>query len=142
MTRLVCPVRLEYQVRAGRELARFLAAIAEGRFVGRRCPACRKVYVPPHGCCPTCGVATTEDVPVADTGTVTTFCVVNVPYEGQTMKLPYIYASVLLDGADIPLAHVLHAPEARIGLRVRAEWAAERRPTLESVLGFVPIGAS
>jgi uncharacterized OB-fold protein len=143
VSRLVCPVRLDYEVRAGRELGRFLAGIAEGRFIGRRCPECRKVYVPPRGACPACGVPTSEDVPVADTGTVTTFCVVNVPFEGLTLKLPYVYASVLLDGADIPFAHLvtgLPAHEVRMGLRVRAEWAAERRPTLESILGFRPTG--
>jgi len=136
--RLICPVRLDYRVRAGRELARFLAGIAEGRIIGRRCPSCRKVYVPPHGCCPTCGVPTTEDVPVADTGTVTTFCIVSVPFEGLALPLPYIYASVLLDGADTPFAHLLRAPRVVIGMRVRAEWAPERAPTLESILGFVP----
>jgi uncharacterized OB-fold protein len=141
VSRLVCPVRLDYEVRAGRELGRFLAALAEGRFIGRRCPACRKVYLPPKGCCPTCGVLTTEDVPVADCGTVTTFCIVNVPFEGQTMKLPYVYASVLLDGADIPFAHLVDgipAADVKIGMRVRARWAAELRPTLESILSFVP----
>jgi uncharacterized OB-fold protein len=143
MSRLVCPVRLDYQVRAGRELGRFLAGIAEGRFVGRRCPSCKKVYVPPRGNCPACGVLTAEDVAVADTGTVTTFCIVRVPYEGQTMKLPYVYASVLLDGADIPFAHLvdgIEADDVRMGLRVRARWAAELRPTLESILGFRPTG--
>jgi len=141
--RIIAPVRLEYQVRAGRELARFLTSLAEGRFLGRRCPSCRKVYVPPRGGCPTCAVPTAEEVAVADRGTVTTFCIVNVPYEGQTMALPYVYASILLDGADIPFAHLvqgLPAPEVRMGLRVRAEWAAERRPTLETIVCFRPTG--
>ena len=143
--RITAPVRLDYTVAAGRDLARFLSAIAEGRFVGKRCPDCRKVYVPPRGGCPTCGVPMHEDVELRDSGTVTTFCVVNVPYEGQTMKLPYVYASVLLDGADIPFAHLIHGIEAadvRMGLRVRAEWAAaeERRPTMESILCFRPTG--
>jgi uncharacterized OB-fold protein len=137
------PVRLEFTVSAGREMARFLAGLAEGRFLGRRCPSCRKVYVPPRGGCPTCAVAMAEEVPVADTGTVTTFCVVNVPFAGQAVRPPYVYASVLLDGADLPLHHLvtgLPPAEARIGLRVRARWAAERRPTLETILGFVPVG--
>ena len=81
-----------------------------------------------------------DEVVVSDTGTVTTFCIVNVPFEGQTMKLPYVYASVLLDGADLPMLHLVNAPahEARMGMRVRAEWvpAGERRPTLESIRWF------
>jgi uncharacterized protein len=138
------PIRLEYTVRAGRDLARFLAGIAEGRFLGRRCPSCAKVYVPPRGCCPTCAVLMTDEVAVADTGTVTTFCIVNVPFAGQALKPPYVYASVLLDGADLAFEHLVTgvAPaDARIGMRVRARWAPELRPTMESILGFVPEAA-
>jgi uncharacterized OB-fold protein len=98
--------------------------------------------VPPRGACPTCGVSDGEAVEVKDTGTVTTFCIVNVPFEGQTMKLPYVYASVVLDGADIPLLHLVEVPaaEARMGLRVRADWAAERKASTESIRCFVPSG--
>jgi hypothetical protein len=141
---LKAPVHLEFEVSAGRTLSRFLAALVEGRILGMRCPDCRKVYMPPRGACPTCGVPLGDEVPVADTGTVTTFCVVNVPFEGQTMKLPYVYASVVLDGADVPLLHLIQMPaeEARMGLRVKAEWMKpeERRPTLESIRWFVPTG--
>lgn len=138
------PVHLDYTVSAGRALSRFLAALTEARLIGGRCSACRKVYVPLRSACPTCAVPITEELPIRDTGTVATFCIVNVPFEGQTMKLPYVYASILLDGADIPLLHLIQipAPEARMGLRVKAEWAppAERRPTLESIRWFVPTG--
>jgi uncharacterized OB-fold protein len=142
--RIKVPVRLEYTIRAGETLARFLAGLVEGRLLGRRCPGCKKVYVPPRGACPTCALPPGDEVAVADTGTVTTFCVVNVPFEGQTMKLPYVYASVLLDGTDMPLLHLVDVPatEARMGMRVRAEWVApaERRPTLESIRWFRPTG--
>jgi uncharacterized OB-fold protein len=142
--RIKAPVRLEYTVGAGRTLSRFLAGLVEGRIVGRRCPGCRKVYVPPRGACPTCALPAGDEVAVSDAGTVTTFCIVNVPFEGQTMKLPYIYASILLDGADIPLLHLVNAPaeEARMGMRVKADWApaSERRPTLESIKWFAPTG--
>jgi uncharacterized protein len=138
--RLVTPIRLVYEARAGRDQSRFLAGIAERRFLGRRCPACHKVYVPPRGGCPTCGVPMGEEVDVAGRGIVTTFCIVNVPFEGQTMKLPYIYASILLHGADLPFAHLLLAPEARMGQRVEVVWADEPGPTMESIVGFRPTG--
>jgi len=142
--RIKAPVHLEYTVTAGRTLSRFLAGLVEGRILGRGCPGCRKVYVPPRGACPTCALPPGEEIVVADSGTVTTFCIVNVPFEGQTMKLPYVYASVLLDGADIPMLHLVNAPagEARMGMRVKAEWAppGERRPTLESIRWFSPNG--
>jgi uncharacterized OB-fold protein len=141
--RIKAPVRLPYTVAAGRDLSRFLAGIAEGRLLGKRCPCCLKVYVPPRGACPACGIGLKEEVAVADRGTLTTFCVVNVPVEGRTMKLPYVYGSVLLDGADIPFAHLitgLPADEVRMGLRVQAEWAKDLLPTMESILCFVPTG--
>jgi uncharacterized OB-fold protein len=142
--RIKAPVRLEYTVTAGATLSRFLAGLVEGRILGRRCPSCRKVYVPPRGACPTCAVPPGDEVVVADVGTVTTFCIVNVPFEGQTIKLPYVYASILLDGADIPLLHLVNVPaeEARMGMRVAAEWMppAERRPTLEAIRWFSPNG--
>ena len=141
--RLKAPVRLDYQITAGRDLSRFLAGIAERRFVGKRCPACRRVYVPPRGACPACGVGLTDEVAVADRGTLTTFCVVNIPVEGRTIELPYVYGSVLLDGAHIAFAHLIQGlpvEEMRMGLRVRAEWAKEPAPTMESILCFAPTG--
>jgi uncharacterized OB-fold protein len=142
--RIKAPVRLEYTVTAGIVLSRFLAGVVEGRLLGRRCPDCAKVYVPPKGACPTCGVPCTDEVAVADSGTLTTFCIVNVPFEGQTMKLPYVYGSILLDGADLPLLHLVQAPadQVRMGMRVKAEWVppAERKPTLESIRWFCPTG--
>ena len=143
--RIKAPVRLEYSITPGQTLSRFLAGVIEGRLLGRRCPSCTKVYVPPKGACPTCGVPCVDEVPVADTGTVTTFCIVNVPFEGQAMKLPYVYGAILLDGADLPLLHLitgLPADQVRMGLRVKADWLppAERRPTLESIRWFIPTG--
>jgi uncharacterized OB-fold protein len=142
--RVKAPVRLEYTVSAGRALSRFLAALTEARIIGGRCSSCHKVYVPLRSVCPTCAAPMSEELAVADTGTVTTFCIVNVPFEGQTMKLPYVYASVVLDGADLPILHLIQIPaeEARMGLRVKAEWVPreELRPTLESIRWFVPTG--
>ena len=61
------------------------------------------------------------------------------------MKLPYVYGSVLLDGADIPLLHLVQAParagadgDARAG-RVGAR-GASGKPTLESIRWFSPTG--
>jgi len=106
----------------------YLRGLAEGRVIGQRCPLCRKVYVPPRGACPTCGVPTAENVELADHGIVTTFCIVNVPFMGQRIKPPYVTAYVLLDGADIAFLHLVLgcAPEeVRMGMRVRAVWGKQ-----------------
>ncbi len=79
------PIRLDYTYTAGRATTRFLRGMAEGRILGQRCPECRKVYVPPRGACPTCGVPTDEEVEVSGKGTVTTFCIVRIPSESLSV---------------------------------------------------------
>jgi uncharacterized OB-fold protein len=139
------PIRLEYRHYPGRAASRFLRGIEAGRIVGQRCPQCGKVYVPPRGACAADGVATDEEVEVADRGTVTTFCVVNVPFYGQKLPIPYVSATILLDGADIGLMHLVQEIEAEkvhMGMRVEAVWVdpSERKPTLESIRYFRPTG--
>ncbi len=139
------PIRLDYTLTAGQAQSRFLKGIAQGRILGQRCPKCRKVYVPPKGSCPTCAVPTEQEVEVSDKGTVTTFCIVNLPFYGQAIKPPYVSASVLLDGADIALFHLIQeipADQVRMGLRVEAVWAPpeEMRPSLETIKYFRPTG--
>jgi uncharacterized OB-fold protein len=137
------PIHLRYEHYASPEESRYLRALEQGRLLGQRCPSCRKVYVPPRGACPTCGVPTSDDVPVAATGTITTFCIVNVPFPGQRTKPPYVHAAVLLDGADIPFQHLIlgcPADEVRMGMRVRAVWRPrdEWGPTPQNISHFEP----
>ena len=139
------PIRLEYTITAGQAPSRFLRGLAQRRILGQRCPECRKVYVPPRGACPTCGVPTEEEVELSHQGTVTTFCIVNIPFSGQAVDIPYVCASVLLDGANIALFHLIQeapAHEVRMGMRVEAVWApaGQMGPTLESIKYFRPTG--
>jgi uncharacterized OB-fold protein len=142
---MTTPIHLRYEHTASPEESRYLRGLAAGRLLGQRCPACGKVYVPPRGACPTDGVPTTEEVELPDHGTVTTFCVVNVPFPGQRITPPYVVAQVLLDGADIPMQHLIlgcRADEVRMGLRVTAVWRprAQWGTTPENIDGFRPTG--
>jgi hypothetical protein len=139
------PVRLEYTVVAGRHLSRYLRALAERRIIGGRCRGCNKVYVPPRGACPTCALPIDDEVAISDHGTVTTFCIVNISFGNAALPPPYAAASVLLDGSDIPIFHLIGGTpveEVRMGLRVRAVWVpdADLGPTLESIRWFEPTG--
>ncbi|GDY31613.1 Zn-ribbon domain-containing OB-fold protein [Gandjariella thermophila] len=145
VTMVTTPVHLHYQHSASAEESRFLRALTEGRVVGQRCPVCGKVYVPPRGACPTDGVPTTDEVELPDRGTVTTFCIVNVPYLGQRIPTPYVAAYILLDGADIAFQHLVlgcDAKEVRMGMRVEAVWKPREQwgPTLENIDHFRPTG--
>ena len=145
VTMVTTPVRLRYEHTASPGETAYLHGLAAGRILGQRCPACGKVYVPSRGVCPTDGVATAEQVELAHTGTVTTFCVVNVPFRGQRVTPPYVAAAVLLDGADIPFQHLIlgcDPSEVRMGMRVRAAWKprAEWGTTMENIDHFRPTG--
>jgi uncharacterized OB-fold protein len=139
------PIELVYRYTPGRASSRFLRGLEQGRILGQRCPVCQKVYTPPRGACASDGVATEEEVELSGQGTVTTFCVVNVPFYGQKIKIPYVSATILLDGADIGLMHLIQECEAEdvhMGMRVEPVWVEpeERKPTLESIKYFRPTG--
>ena len=126
VTGIITPVRLSYMHTASPGESAYLRGLAERRMLGQRCGVCGKVYVPPRGTCPADGVLMTEEVELPDTGTVTTYCVVNVGYPGQRVTPPYVAAAVLLDGADIAFQHLIlgcEPGEVRMGLRVKAVWS-------------------
>jgi len=142
---IITPVRLHYEHTASHEESLFLRGLAAGRLLGQRCPACGKVYIPPRAACPTDGVPTSGEVELPDTGTVTTFCVVNVPFTGQRVPPPYVAAAIVLDGADIPFQHLILGCEpagVRMGMRVAAVWKprAEWGTTVENIDHFRPTG--
>ncbi|HEU5456886.1 MAG TPA: OB-fold domain-containing protein [Nocardioides sp.] len=143
ITGIITPVELDYLYAASPEESAFYRGLAEGRIVGQRCPACHKVYVPPRSACPVDGVATTDEVELGHTGTVTTFCIVNVPFLGQRITPPYVSAYVLLDGADIAFLHLIldiPAEEVRMGMRVKAVWKPREEwgTTIENISHFAP----
>lgn len=139
------PVVLDYDYVASPEESAFGRGLKEGRILAQACPTCRKVYVPPRGACPVDGVPTSEPHELPDTGIVTTFCIVNVPFLGQKIKPPYVSAYVLLDGADIAFLHLILGTDAesvRMGMRVKAVWKpeAERGFSMENISHFEPTG--
>jgi len=139
------PIHVDYRFTAGLAQSRFLKGLSQGRFLGQRCPRCHKVYVPPRGSCPTDGVPTTDEVELSNQGTVTTYCVVNVPFQGQSIEIPYICAQILLDGANLAfmgLIQEIPADQVRMGMRVEAVWVPpdELGPTMASVRYFRPTG--
>ncbi|MFJ3972544.1 Zn-ribbon domain-containing OB-fold protein [Streptomyces parvus] len=133
VTGIAAPARLDYVHTPGRAQSAYIKALEERRTVGERCPACRKVYVPPRGACPTCGVATAEQVEVGPRGTVTTFCIVNIKAAHTAnldIEVPYVYAHIALDGADLALhGRIAGIPydQVRMGLRVEPVWSEGAR---------------
>src|SRR5512132_2244766 len=104
---IMTPIRLDYRYTAGRATQRFLLGMAEGRILGQRCPSCSKVYVPPRGACPKCGVPTTDEGGVTGGGTVTPFGTVGVRADVLAAPPRWTRAQVLLDGADLPFCALI-----------------------------------
>ncbi|MFD0352463.1 Zn-ribbon domain-containing OB-fold protein [Streptomyces sp. NPDC127110] len=125
VTGIVAEARLDYTYSPGRAQTAYINALSERRTVGERCPSCQKVYVPPRGACPTCGVATTDRVEVGPAGTVTTFCIVNIKARNLDIEVPYVYAHIALDGAGLALhGRIGGIPYDQVcmGLRVEPVW--------------------
>ncbi|MFE9988688.1 Zn-ribbon domain-containing OB-fold protein [Streptomyces sp. NPDC005381] len=126
VTGIVAAARLDYVYSPGRAQTAYIENLSERRTVGERCPSCHKVYVPPRGACPTCGLATSEQVEVGPRGTVTTYCIVNIKAKNLDIEVPYVYAHIALDGAGLALhGRIGGIPydEVRMGLRVEPVWA-------------------
>jgi uncharacterized OB-fold protein len=149
VTRVTLPARLEYTYTPGAAQSRFLTALAERRLLAERCPQCTRVYIPPRGVCPTCGRASTDQLELPHTGTVTTFCIVNIAARGLDVEVPYCYAYVLLDGAHVGLhARIGGLPhdQVHVGQRVRAVWrdrdsgTGAATPSLAAISHFAPTG--
>ncbi|MCT9928918.1 OB-fold domain-containing protein [Planotetraspora sp. A-T 1434] len=144
VTRMVSPVRAEYRVTPGRALTRFLEGVRDGVLIGGRCAACDKVYVPYRLSCPSCGSVIEEEVQVADTGTITTFAINNLP-DPRAPQVPFVSAYVLLDRSDTPMIALVGdvpAHEVRQGMRVRAVWVPpeERTMAMTNIKWFAPTG--
>lgn len=139
------PAQLDYTFTAGDATTRFLKGITQKKIIGQKATENSRVYVPPRGADPELGAATPIEVEVAQVGTVTSFCMVNLQFYGSGMEIPYTSALILLDGADLSIMHLIQeipADQVRIGMRVEAVWKDddEIAPTLESIKWFRPTG--
>jgi uncharacterized OB-fold protein len=138
-------VRLPYRYWAGDDKARFLRGLKDKKLIGSKCSETGKVFVPPLVNSPESFAPCAEFVEVSNRGVVTTFCIVNIPVIGRELQLPYVAASVALDGADLSIFSAVQECEpedVRMGMRVEAVWkpAGERQGSFDDVLYFRPTG--
>ncbi len=141
---VVAPVRLEYDVNPGVAPTRFLHGLAERRLVGERAADSDEVYVPPRGSDPKTGHPTEIEVEVGPRGTITTFCIVNIPgLSDLAPEIPYVCAQIVLDGASLAffgLIGEVEASDVRMGMRVEVVWADEVSADQRSIRYFRPTG--
>jgi uncharacterized protein len=99
----------------------------EGRFLGIRCPKCKKVLVPPRRLCGPCFQELDEFVELPTTGILQAFSVVNYPFidpaTGCNRPIPYTYCCINIDGSDEFFSHKLNETDEnkiKVGIKVRA----------------------
>jgi uncharacterized OB-fold protein len=130
-------------------------AMAEGRFLGVRCPRCGRTYTGGRGYCPVDSIALTpeHEVDLPATGVLTNYTIVTpVQYPGQTETEPFARVHVWLDDTDVVLGFqaLIEVPveDVRIGMRLAAVWAsaAERGEAGRAMgrepglVGWIPTG--
>jgi uncharacterized protein len=144
VTGIVSPVRLEYKRSAGEATTRYLRGLAEHKIIGGHAPGSTDVYAASRGTDPKTGEPTSIEVEVQDRGTVTTFCVVNIPGLSELApEVPYVSAQILLDGADntfFGLIRGIDVDDVRMGMRVHAVWADELVADHTSIKWWEPTG--
>lgn len=144
LLRVPLTLNLTWRYAAGRSFSRFFRTLREeGRILGRRCPGCRRVYLPPRPLCGDCFRRLEEWVPVGPQGTLRAFTVVHFPFldptTGRPRPVPFGMGLVQLDGADTTVNHYLDETDLgrlRIGLRVEAVFREPREGTMGDIRGF------
>ena len=142
--RVRIPASLRYDYIPGMAPTRFLRGLADKKIFGEKCPVSGDVYVPPRGVSPVAGLPTTEQVELAHTGTVASFCVVHIGFGVNAPPTPFCSALVLLDGAAVSVyGTVQEIPydQVRIGMRVEAVWVPDEdlAADFESIKWWRPI---
>jgi uncharacterized OB-fold protein len=144
VTGITVPISLTFVNTAGESTARYLAGLGEGKIIGGRAPSSTDVYAGSRGTDPKTGEPTSIEVEVADTGCITTFCVVNVPGLSELApEIPYVSAQILLDGADNTFFGLIRGcavEDVHMGMRVKAKWADELKPDHTAIEWFEPTG--
>ena len=138
-------VYLPYRYIAGDYRARAMHGLKNKKFVGSKDSKTGKVFVTPIVNSPESFAPCEEFVELEGRGVVTTFCIVNIPFIGRDLQLPYVAASVALDGADISIFAAVQecaVADVRMGMRVEAVWRpdGERTGSFDDVLYFRPTG--
>lgn len=139
---LTAPYRLtyKYQRTTGPIIGRFLTGLRDGKIEGTKTKDGR-VIVPAVEYDPQTSEPLSEFVEVGQTGTVTTWGWVETPRPTSPQQSPFAWALIKLDGADTAMLHTVAADRAermQTGMRVRVEWAAERKGSIHDIACFVP----
>jgi len=104
-------IMVSYRHSAGIAGSRFLRGLQKKKILGIRCHACNRVYVPPQIVCPECYNQLDEWVELDGRGTLLTYTVIYYSLPVHPVDPPFIIGSILVDGADTALGHLISEVE-------------------------------
>ena len=143
-------MKLDYEHAYGPYYGRMFDEIREnGRFMGVRSPGTDMALLPPREIDDVAHTRTGTWKTCADTGTIRGCSIINMEVYGQTRKVPYVYAEIVLDGASTRMIHVIEIDsleeakeKIKPGTRVRAVWTkGERKGRVSDIERFEVIEA-
>jgi uncharacterized OB-fold protein len=113
------------------------------RFMGVKCPKCKKVYIPPRGVCGECFVEMKDWVEVGPQGVIGTFTILRFafidPETGAQKPIPYGYGFIRFDGADTLFQHYISVEDEskiKIGARVEPVFSKDRKGSIRDIEYF------
>lgn len=135
-------INVPYSWWAGDTASRFFTSLRDAKkLLGTRCNQCGKVFVPPRKTCPLCFVEEMRWVELSGRGTLESYTIARRQLAALKKKAPVIFGLIRLDCADTAILHHIGEIDpgaVKIGLRVRAHFAAKRSGTIEDIDYFKP----
>lgn len=119
--------------------SRFLIALRdEKKILGNRCKSCNRVYVPPRKNCGRCFVDIDDWLELGDEGAVIAHTIVRHEFKLHPVDVPFAYALIKLDGADVAFLHIItdNLDSLKNGVRVRARFREERTGHILDIESF------
>jgi uncharacterized OB-fold protein len=132
------PVRFRYTPGVGNTA--FLEALADrGALLGSRCASCEVTYLPARIFCERCFAELDADTECGPEGTLESWTVARIGFDGEPLEVSVPLGLVRLDGADTVLLHrLVGVPDPAIGMRVRTILYGARTGSIRDLEGFGP----
>jgi hypothetical protein len=145
-----------YNYKAPTLLPEYAAGLKEGKLIGTLCRGCGKVIVPPRNICGRCHRRMEDRVVVSDKGTISVFVMSEPVQKGKftvfnmdpvdmgLLKEGEVIIPVFVrfDGSDSNVHTTLinvDPKKVKVGMRVKAVFAKERKGALSDLEGVEPL---
>lgn len=128
----------------GKVGSKFYTALKdEKKILGIRCDQCKKVFWPPRSTCGRCFslLGETDMTEIGPVGILESYTQITYSEPVHPRKAPFIYGIIKLEGADTAMTHFIDEAEIedlKIGMKVQAVFAEERKAELFDILYFKP----